>query len=78
MGNNPEPKYFIWSFEHDLWKKPYGSGYTLIIQEAGRYTLEKATQICKDANVHINNRIPILNEAIVPESAFTIPDKNIG
>lgn len=44
-------EYLIWSIEHGAWWRPNRCGYTLRVQDAGRYTREDAAQIVKDANV---------------------------
>lgn len=44
-------EYLIWSIEHGAWWRPDRCGYTLRLHEAGRYALEDARQIVKDANI---------------------------
>jgi hypothetical protein len=39
----------IWSFEHGQWWRDNCDGYTSDIAEAGRYTLQKAVQLCQNA-----------------------------
>lgn len=59
--------YFIWSIEHNSWWGPCSCGYTTNREKAGKYTLEEATAICKDANhTRTNYRDLHPNEAIVP------------
>ncbi len=41
--------YLIWSNQQRAWWRPNQRGYTSIIEEAGRYSLEKATEIVNDA-----------------------------
>jgi len=41
--------WLIYSHEHDAWWKPGGWGYTGRQDEAGRYTEEKAREICERA-----------------------------
>lgn len=50
----------IWSFEHNAWWGPGEHGYVETVDEAGRYSMWRAEQICLMAN------IPAINEAIVP------------
>ncbi len=38
--------WLVWSNEHRLWWCADRRGYTRFIENAGRYTLEEATQIC--------------------------------
>jgi hypothetical protein len=38
----------IWSFEHGQWWRANCDGYTSDIAEAGRYTLQRAVQICQN------------------------------
>jgi hypothetical protein len=52
--------YLIWSFEHRRWWAPDEWGYTKNIAMAGRYSLERAVEICLNANINT------ANEAIVP------------
>lgn len=65
------PLYLIWSFEHNAWWAPGECGYVGDADQAGRYTLKRAEEICLRAN------IPAINEAIVPlpdsRSAATRP-----
>lgn len=41
--------YLIWSNEHGAWWRPNSCGYTGDMWEAGRYTKEKATDVCQKA-----------------------------
>ena len=41
----------IWSFEHGKWWRANGAGYTDQLQEAGRYGLLQALQICENSLV---------------------------
>jgi hypothetical protein len=50
----------IWSFEHNAWWKPDELGYTEDVLFAGRYSLERAMEICVHANT------VALNEGIIP------------
>jgi hypothetical protein len=38
-------RYVIWSHEHVAWWKPNRSGYTPVLEDAGRYTMEEAADI---------------------------------
>jgi hypothetical protein len=44
------PEWLIWSREHGAWWCPESSGYTRNLDQAGRYSLEQATEICEHAN----------------------------
>lgn len=56
-GFEPDPnKYLIESVEHSVgnhifWWKPARLGYTRDIDFAGRYSLDEARAICRDANI---------------------------
>jgi hypothetical protein len=43
--------YLIWSNEHEAWWGPGECGYVTVISKAGRYPLERAGQIVKQANI---------------------------
>jgi len=45
-------KYLIWSKEHHGYWKESRFGYVYSKAEAGRFSLEDATQICEDANAY--------------------------
>ncbi len=45
----PAAQYLIWSNERRLWWRPNRCGYTIRIEEAGRYSREDALRICKNA-----------------------------
>jgi hypothetical protein len=42
-------KCLIWSFEHGQWWRDNCDGYTSDIEDAGRYSLQKAVQLCQNA-----------------------------
>lgn len=44
-------KYLVWSFERNQWWAPNSLGYTNDATKAGRYFMEEAEKICKDANI---------------------------
>ena len=50
MSDPTLPVWMIWSNEHRAWWKPGRSGYTMDYEEAGRYSLEEAVDICEEAN----------------------------
>lgn len=52
--------YLIWSFEHQAWWKADELTYTPKRDEAGRFTLARAVEICLEANTDGPNR------AVVP------------
>lgn len=41
--------WLIWSNEHTAWWNPNGNGYTLRVDEAGRYSFADALKICTGA-----------------------------
>ena len=51
-------EYLVWSNEHRMWWKPLHRGYTLFIEEAGRYPYEAAARICDGANIVQNEHVP--------------------
>lgn len=44
-----QPHYVVWSFEHRQWWKPYHSGYTPFLREAGRYYADEAGAIVTES-----------------------------
>lgn len=69
-----EEPYLIWSNEHKKWWCPYGEGYTNLVQKAGRYSSEKAIDICNDANCQWDedcnpNELPILESIAIKLTA---------
>lgn len=52
----------VWSFQHVGWWKPNEHGYSTEIQEAGKYLLGRAWDICSRANVrHVQDAIVPVN-----------------
>jgi hypothetical protein len=45
-------KFIIWSEEHKGYWKPNSMGYTNTIENAGRYDVDEAIQICAGANAY--------------------------
>lgn len=47
VGTAPsdEPSFLIWSFEHNLWHKANGAGYTSDLWSAGRYAKDGAERV---------------------------------
>lgn len=59
-----EQPYFIWSNEHKAWWRAGECGYTVEMEEAGRYSYEHASHICQRANITFRkgenpNEIPV-------------------
>jgi len=46
----------IWSNDHHAYWKPGGYGYTYSLDEAGRYTLSAAIELCKSANTVLSDK----------------------
>lgn len=46
-------KVLIWSNEHKGWWRPMECGYTTYKSLAGEYTMERAIEICNNANKHL-------------------------
>lgn len=44
--------YLVWSNEHGAWWRPGGHGYTQQLDDAGRFTPERAAAIVVDAGYH--------------------------
>lgn len=51
-------QWLVWSNEHGKWWGPNGGGYTTKRSMAGRYTLEKAADICSRANSGLKDNQP--------------------
>lgn len=45
------PKWLIWSTEHNAWWAPNENGYRIHRKDAGRYDYGVAREIVKEANV---------------------------
>ena len=61
---NPLPQVFlVWSNEHAAYWCPNEEGYTRDANKAGRYDLEKASQICNTASY---GSIGTPNETMLP------------
>jgi hypothetical protein len=54
--------FLIWSEEHGAWWRPGRMGYTTSIREAGRYSLDEATEIVENANRYLKSGF---NEVVV-------------
>lgn len=50
-----EPKWLIWSIEHNAWWKAGRRGYTIIRSQAGHYAYVDALNIVRDANQYSGN-----------------------
>lgn len=51
VKQRPQDSYWlIWSNEHRQWWAPMEAGYTSKREMAGRYTFDRAIQICRTAN----------------------------
>lgn len=67
LEDSNQPVWLIWSNEHASWWAPDHKGYTSSRERAGRYRLEEAVNIVRQANIAIENS-GVPNEAIVHES----------
>ncbi|MGH3518829.1 MAG: hypothetical protein ACRDQ7_15705 [Haloechinothrix sp.] len=73
-------KYLIWSNQHTGWWRPRHHGYTLMIEEAGRYDKAEAEEIVARATV--DGRLtyrgvnPITGEeySLLPEYVVIAPE----
>lgn len=52
-------EWLIWSVEHSAWWRPNDKGYTPSWDMAGRYTKERACEICMKANWRALNEVPV-------------------
>ena len=57
--------WLIWSNEHDAWWGPNSNGDIGSRADAGRYTLEEATEICVGANRYQKDGRPL--ETMLPD-----------
>ena len=59
-------QWLVWSNEHRGWWKPQSAGYTKSRKQAGRYSLDEATEICVGANAtRSDNQEP--QETMLPD-----------
>ncbi len=49
-----EAPWLVWSNEHEAWWRPNSSGYTVHVDNAGRYTHEEAMKIQTEASYRGN------------------------
>lgn len=59
------PYWLIWSNEHSAWWRAGGHGYTVDVNEAGRFMFEQAAKICSNANCYLRPGGPP-NEVMSP------------
>jgi len=73
----PEQLYLIWSEEHGAWwKRESGGqtwGYTHSMEQAGRYTKERAAQIVAKANAVVHRDTGFYPDRSFNEIAITDP-----
>lgn len=43
--------WLVWSVEHGAWWRGNRNGYASRVTEAGRFSFEQASEICRDANM---------------------------
>ena len=63
-GASMSDTYLVWSNEHRAWRKPGGYGYSTGLDGAGRFSRERAIEICRDAlmtaaHIGIISEIPV-------------------
>lgn len=46
--------WLIWSNEHRAWWGPGSRGYEVVLSKAGRYSRERAAEICAGANRYLS------------------------
>lgn len=56
--------FYIWSFEHSAWWRPFFGGYTNNLEDAGIYNLADAQSIVNDANIIAKDGSVVINEEI--------------
>lgn len=77
-------KYLIWSNEHAMWWRPWQSGYTQVIEEAGRYDRTEAERIVRRASVDgrlgVRRENPVSGEVYLcmPEVMVQAPEEIPG
>lgn len=59
--------FLIWSHQHGAWWRANQNGYTSDIDQAGRYPMQEAYNICASANRGMKRRYPP-NELAINES----------
>jgi hypothetical protein len=42
-----KPAWLLWSNDHRAWHRPDACGYTQVLKDAGRFTLERALKVCR-------------------------------
>ena len=61
--------WLIVSWEQGAFWRPQGAGYTMLVEEAGRYTEAEARDICEQANqFHDDPRRPNEVMVLAPEA----------
>lgn len=64
-------KFLIWSNEHKSWWCADRNGYTQKIENAGRYPLGEALEICKEALICYDEKFGP-DETLMPEDALSL------
>ena len=74
-----EAIWLIWSNEHGRWWAPGRMGYRAFIGQAGRYTIEEASQIVEDANRYQGEHaIPNEVKVLAPEATDRLIGELLG
>ena len=66
------PIWLIWSNEHGMWWRPASCGYTRVIEQAGRYGITEATEICDGANRFLRKGVTHEVRVLSPEGTDTL------
>ena len=66
------PIWLIWSNEHGMWWRPASGGYTRVIEQAGRYGITEANEICDGANRFLPKGKTHEVRVLSPEGADTL------
>jgi hypothetical protein len=69
-----EPRYLIWSEEHQAWWLANKHGYTRSIFEAGHFSQPEVAEIVQKANAYLDPSLPPpLNEVALAIMAWAYP-----
>lgn len=66
--DRPVEKWLVWSNEHRAWWRPNWQGYTVMLDQAGRYSKDEASAICERAGWVIDGippEIPVRESDVI-------------